>query len=279
MKTSIDLIAPASAATSELHRRFCSDVPNDGTYTLHLNETETIRFFAELDRLEAAHVAQRVAEAVAEAVAPLEKRIEELLIFEKWCKSNEVEEALNDVVLYRKTFETSVSKSVYDTLAALVVRLKEALQFQRWCLEQVSADPKGAAMRRLDEALALAPTDLADSVVVSAREAAMIDDNGRLEATVARLEAELAKAKRDIDGGNDVVRYLQQMNDLSEADVARLREALARVESERNEAAKRAHKHRLAFDWMVAEMVPGASLDDIEQLWQEAHTALRSDGG
>ena len=63
MKTSIDLIAPASAATAELHRRFCSDVPNDGTYTLHLNETETIRFFAELDRLEAAHVAQRVAEA------------------------------------------------------------------------------------------------------------------------------------------------------------------------------------------------------------------------
>ena len=68
MKTSIDLIAPASAATSELHRRFCSDVPNDGTYTLHLNETETIRFFAELDRLEAAHVAQRVAGGGVEAV-------------------------------------------------------------------------------------------------------------------------------------------------------------------------------------------------------------------
>jgi len=61
MKTSIDLIAPASAATAELHRRFCSDVPNDGTYTLHLNETETIRFFAEADRLIAAHCAAATA--------------------------------------------------------------------------------------------------------------------------------------------------------------------------------------------------------------------------
>ena len=63
------------------------------------------------------------------------------------------------------------------------------------------------------------------------------------------------------------------------SEVDRLHEALARVERELDEAAKRAHKHRLAFDWMVAEMVPDASLDDIEQLWQEAHTALRSDGG
>ena len=61
MKTSIDLIAPASAATAELHRRFCSDVPNDGTYTLHLNETETIRFFAEADRLIAVHCAAATA--------------------------------------------------------------------------------------------------------------------------------------------------------------------------------------------------------------------------
>ena len=50
-----------SAATAELHRRFCSDVPNDGTYTLHLNETETIRFFAEADRLIAAHAAAATA--------------------------------------------------------------------------------------------------------------------------------------------------------------------------------------------------------------------------
>ena len=50
-----------SAATAELHRRFCSDVPNDGTYTLHLNETETIRFFAEADRLIAAHCAAATA--------------------------------------------------------------------------------------------------------------------------------------------------------------------------------------------------------------------------
>ena len=35
----------AEEICSELHRRFCSDVPNDGTYTLGLNETETIRFF------------------------------------------------------------------------------------------------------------------------------------------------------------------------------------------------------------------------------------------
>ena len=63
--------------SAELHRRFCSDVPNDGTYTLNLNETETIRFFAELDRLEASHVAQRVAEAVAEAEQEITERFNE----------------------------------------------------------------------------------------------------------------------------------------------------------------------------------------------------------
>ena len=44
---------------NELHRRFCSDVPNDGTYTLALNETETIRFFKEMERLVSGALAGR----------------------------------------------------------------------------------------------------------------------------------------------------------------------------------------------------------------------------
>lgn len=44
------------------------------------------------------------------------------------------------------------------------------------------------------------------------------------------------------------------------------------------EATKRAHEHRLAFDWMVVEFVPDASADDIEQLWQEAHAARERKG-
>jgi hypothetical protein len=48
-----------------------------------------------------------------------------------------------------------------------------------------------------------------------------------------------------------------------------------RIRGELDEATKRAHEHRLAFDWMVVELVPDASADDIEQLWQEAHAALK----
>ena len=52
--------------------------------------------------------------AAEATVAAKDAEIARLKIFEKWCQSNEVAEALEDVKLYRKTFETSVSKSVYD---------------------------------------------------------------------------------------------------------------------------------------------------------------------
>lgn len=63
------------------------------------------------------------------------------------------------------------------------------------------------------------------------------------------------------------------------AEVERIRgeldEATRRAASFVASATKRAHEHRLAFDWMVVELVPDASPDDIEQLWQEAHAALK----
>ena len=48
--------APIHDISNALHAKWCSDIPNDGTYTFHLNEVETIRFFEMTDRLVAAAV-------------------------------------------------------------------------------------------------------------------------------------------------------------------------------------------------------------------------------
>lgn len=66
-------------------------------------------------------------------------------------------------------------------LRALIVKQSEALSYQRWGLQQVSADPKGALMRNLDEALALTPKDLEDCVVVKRSELqALLVDVGQV---------------------------------------------------------------------------------------------------
>ena len=62
--------APIHDISNALHAKWCSDVPNDGTYTLHLNEVETIRFFEMTDRI--------VAAAVSAACAERDREIEAL---------------------------------------------------------------------------------------------------------------------------------------------------------------------------------------------------------
>jgi Pyruvate/2-oxoacid:ferredoxin oxidoreductase gamma subunit len=79
------------------------------------------------------------------------------------------------------------------------------------------------------------------------------------EGTVAQL--------RQIEAENDVlIAEAKHGAELVNAELKALRAAL-------DEATKRAHEHRLAFNWMVVEMVPDANDDDIEQLWREAHAA------
>ena len=67
---------------------------------------------------------------------------------------------------------------------------------------------------------------------------------------------------------------------------ADLRARLAAAEQKASEGEKelkaamdRAHTGRLAFDWLVEEFAPAADAQDKEQLWQEAHAAMRKGEG
>ena len=96
-------------------------------------------------------------------------------------------------------------------------------------------------------------------------ETALAASRDEAEKAKARLEAELAEANKRALSHEEAYRCLMVS---AESDAVCLR-------GELYEATKRAHEHRLAFDWAVVELVPDASADDIEQLWQEAHVALK----
>ena len=113
----------ADAQDRELAARICSDVG----------------FLADAEPYHTAKVAAAIAAhtraAVERETAAKDAEIARLKIFEKWCQSNEVAEALEDVKLYRKTFETSVSKSVYDAA-------NDALAASRRACEEAVGDAR-----------------------------------------------------------------------------------------------------------------------------------------
>jgi sugar-specific transcriptional regulator TrmB len=108
--------------------------------------------------------------------------------------------------------------------------------------------------------------------------------------TIARLQSQLDECRKERDEARERLEQAERTNQLHwlheyekvnevfakvMVTLGTTETALAASQSELYEATKRAHEHRLAFDWMVVELVPDASADDIEQLWQEAHAALK----